>query len=488
MANGMGRCARPLARRLQPVPLAFFGSVFLSFVAIMGVVTVGRDGAFYLDIAQQVIDHDASAAWGVFDWPWYSLLLAGTHRVLRLPLEACAYLWSTLFLAGTCALVVDGVRQRVRQAAYWACLVVLAMPAVNQFRGDIIRESGFWFFCVLALWLAMRWQKHGGWWLAGSIYLAIALASLFRLEALVLVLAMVLWRLPDVIEPRQRRLLLQMLWAPAAAALMGGLLVLALGDVPVRRWEYYVELVRPAAMFGAFHQLSEQFAASLINKYSANEAGRIIFIGLSGSLLIKCIGLMGPFALAFLSPRPWYAFKVYWRDFRVAAITGLLYLCILMLFFIRMQFVNGRYLSFLILLAVPLLAVAMSMFASHYPRLGKALIGLGVLVMIGNVISLSAQKTHYVEAGHWVAGHTPREASIYYQDGRIAYYAGRGYKVDEATPEAVMNTDQAQGYQYFVIEASGNEPWLRAWLVEHQQKVLAHFANRKGDAVVVIGH
>jgi hypothetical protein len=479
--------AQRLIRSLNPLSLTFVGSLLLSLIAILGVVTVGRDGAFYLDIARQVGEQGPAVAWKLFDWPWYSLLLAATHQVLRLPLEACAYLWSALFLAGACTLMVDAVRQRVPQAAYWACLVVLAMPAMNQFRGDIIRESGFWFFCTLALWLAMRWQAREGWGTAAAIYVAILLGCLFRLEAVLLLPAILTWRLPDLFDTNRRRRFVQLAWLPLAAVLTAVLALLLVGDQQVRRWDYYMQLIQPSAMLGAFKQLSQQFADSLVNKYSADDAGRIVFIGLAGSLLIKCIALMGPTALVFLSRRPWHAFAIYWREYRVAAIVAALYLIMLMLFFIRLQFVNGRYMSLLIVLLVPLLAVGLSLFASAHPRLGKALAAVGVLVMLANVISLGAGKTQYIEAGRWIAQHTPADAAVFYEDGRIAYYAGRPYQLSELTREAAMAPDLAARYQYFVIEAEGDEAWLHAWLHDHRQRVLAQFDNRKGDRMLVLG-
>lgn len=479
--------ARCVASRMGPVWLSFCASLVLSAIASIAMVAVGRDGAFYLTIAQQVVEHGPLLAWAQFDWPWYSLLLAGTHAVSRLPLELCAALWSALFIAGTCALMVDLVRQRVPSAAWWACLVVLGMPAVNQFRGEVIREAGYWFFCTLAIWLAMRWQTRKGGGLAAAIHGAVALAALFRFEAVLVVFALVLWRLPDLFTRERRLYFLQMLWVPALAGVAGSIAVAALGGLDVHRWNYYLELVRPSAMFAAYHQLAQQFAASLINKYSVDDAGRIIFIGLAGALLIKCVGLMGPFSLPFLTRRAWRALVVFWREYKIAAITGAVYACVLMMFFIRLQFINGRYLSFLNLMLVPLLAVAAASFNQRYPRWGRVLVCLGLVVMLANVISFGAKKTHYVEAGHWVAEHTSPGASIYYEEGRVAYYAGRGYRMNDTPRQVAMADAQAGLYEYFVIEAKRNEPSLQPWLASHGQRILASFANSKGDTMLIIG-
>src|SRR5690606_17161582 len=100
--------ARKWAVILQhaPVRVTLLASLMLSLLAILGVATIGKDAAFYLDTARQVSEQGVIAAQR-FDWPWFVLLLAGSHKYLGLPLEFAAYLWCALFLAGTCALLVD---------------------------------------------------------------------------------------------------------------------------------------------------------------------------------------------------------------------------------------------------------------------------------------------------------------------------------------------------------------------------------------------
>nr|WP_157713406.1 hypothetical protein [Pseudomonas sp. PB120] len=463
--------------------MAFWGSLLLSLIAVLGTATVGRDAAFYIDIAQRVTEYGPQLAWQAFDWPWFVFLLAGTHVVLHLPLELSAYLWCGLFLAGTCALMVDCVRQRSPDAARWACLVVLAMPAVNAFRNDIIREYGFWFFCTLTLWLALRWQARGGWFQAILIHLAILAAAFFRLEAVLLWPALGLWQLPNLWSPARRKQFFQFMLLPVL-----GLVVASLtGVFSAARFALYLDMINPRNVFASFNLLSEQFANSLINKYSRDEAGRIIFFGTLASLLITFVKMMGPFAVPFVVRGNWSVLRTYWRDYRPFAWAALLYLVVLMLFFIKEQFMNGRYLSFLNLLFVPVLAMALTAFVHQFPRWGKALVVVGLLMMASNVISFSPGKTHYIEAGHWAAANIEPGASVYYEDGRISYYAGRGYTLGSLPREEAMSPAHAGDFRYFLIDARPDEPWLSGWLAEHNQRIIARFANRKGATVLVIG-
>lgn len=475
-------------KALSPVQLAFFGSLLLSMVAVLGSAIIDRDAALYMAVAQQIIDQGPKVAFKLFDWPGFLFLLAGTHVLLHLPLELCAYLWCALFMAGTCALLVDVVRQKVPSASYWACLVVLAMPAFNQFRYDILREFGFWFFSILTLWLAFRWQARGGWGRAVLIHLAVLAAVVFRLEAVLLLPALLLWQISiSGMRTAGREHVLQLIALPLLVGALAVLALLVLGGVFSERVMYYLGMLDPRHVFSSFNTLASQFGDSLTNKYSRDEAGRIIFFGMLASLFIMFVKALGPFSVPFFFRRSGAAIQVYWREFRPFAWAGLLYVAVLMLFYVREQFLISRYVSFLNVLVVPLAAIALMYFAERFARMGKVLVVIALLVMVSNVLSLGAQKDHYIKAGAWVAEHVEPGASVYYDDGRIGYYAGRGYSIPTITREDAMSVAHAGEYRYFLIEAHGDEPWLQSWLVQQHKQVLGKFANRKGATVLAIG-
>ncbi|MPQ66927.1 hypothetical protein GC387_09855 [Pseudomonas sp. MWU12-2323] len=487
---GIGSKAGALISRAineYPVRVAFLGSLLLSLIAVMGLVTIGRDAAFYMTIAQGVTEQGPKLAFQSFDWPWFTLLIAGTHVVLPLSFETIAHLWCAFFLAGTCALVVDCVCQRTPEAARWACLVVLAMPAVNQDRDDILREFGFWFFCTLTLWLALRWQARGGWVLACSIHVAIVAALFFRLEAVLLWPALMLWQLSNLWSNKHRKQFLQFSLLPILGLISAVVVLSAVGGLSSVRVEAYLGMINPKNIFASFDLLSQQFANTLINPFSRSDAGRIIFFGMMATVIILFVKMMGVFGASFLYRGSWGVLGIYWRQYRPFAWAAVLYFVVLMLFFIKQQFMIGRYVSFMNLLFVPALAMATMVFARRFPRLGKVVLVIGLLLLLTNVITTGAKKTQYIEAGHWVAANIEPDASVYYEDGRFSYYAGRGYIFPTKTREQAMAPEQASRYRYFLIEAKGDEPWLGEWLAGHDMHIMTRFANRKGATVLVIG-
>lgn len=466
---------------------AFWGSLLLSSIAVLGAVTVGKDAAFYLDIAQRSLDQGPSVALEAFSWPWFSLLLAGLQVVTGLPLEVIAYIWCALCLAGTCALLVDAVQRCRPEVAPWACLVVLSVPAFNAFRDDIIREYGFWFFSVLALWLALRWQSRRGWLGAAVVQLSIGVAALFRLEAVMLALALNVCLLSELRQRSGWLALMQLNAIPFLAALGLGVVLLQQGSISQQRVEYFVGMLNPAVVQAKFMAMAQALSDAILNKYSESDAPSLLLSGMLGVIALAFIKLCGPLALPYLSRQGWSSVRLFWQHFKPFAVSALIYAGVLLVFFINERFINSRYSSFLNLLVVPLLGFGLMAFVRAHPRLGKMVVVLALLAMLDNVVSIGAKKTHYVEAGRWLSEHVQRGADIYYEDSRIAYYAGWGYPSMPMSRDQAMATENAGRFRYFLIEAKLDQPWLQSWLEREKRSVMSKFVNRKGATVLVIG-
>lgn len=476
-----------ITRRLPPTRLAFLGSLLLSFAAVYGTFLVGRDAVLYLDVARQISEEGPRVAFRVFNWPWFSLLLAGTHRLLPVPLELTAYSWCAAFLAGTCALLVAITQRFVAGSGYWACLVALSIPAFNHFRYDIIREFGFWFFCVLAFWLALRWQERGGWRSPILVHLAIVGAALFRLEAAFLLAAFALWLAAEANTASGRLKLLQFNLLPLLAAGIGGVMLVSIGGFSQSRVDLFLSLIDPRNAITQLDWMAGKFADAALGKASADDARQIVFLGLLFTLVAKFLSGCGPFLIPLLYRANWQALGDYWRKLRPLACAWLLYFGILMFFFVNMHFINGRYVSFLHVLSVPFLTMALMRFARQWPRLSKIVITLAVLVMLGNVVSLGAKRTHFLEASAWLSSHTSPADAVYYEDIRISYYAGRG------VPEALISRDEALSaysatrFRFFVLTTKAEDARLQQWMAENKKRMVQKFSNSKGDTVTIVG-
>lgn len=473
-------------QRLRPEWVAFVGSLLLSWIAVTSAATVGRDAALYLDVANIFVHNGFGAAFHRFNWPWLSIFIGSLHLVTGLSLEASAYLICAMLMAGACAVLVRFMTLQFSGTGYWACLVVLATPAFNDYRGQILREFGFWCFSVWALALAIRWQRQGGWGSAALVYGAILAAALFRLEALYFIAVLALWQLCELRNG-------QSLWRVGQLAvfpLVGGLIVAVVmwiyGTIPMSRVDYYLALVDPGRVLGSFNALANDFAGLLRQKYSRDDAAQILFFGITATLFINFLTSLGLFLIPVAFRYGGRAWRPVWQNAQPFAWAWLLYFVGLMVFFWHEHFVVGRYASFLSLLAVPLVSLALARFGQAYPRLGKAMIVIGLLMMLANVVSLSPKKHHYVDAGVWIEQHVAPEARIYYEDRRISYYAGRA--MPSANYHAQMAlTEAAVHFDYFVLHSDLQDPVLDQAIGQEGLRVLATFSNSAGDTVSVLG-
>lgn len=132
--------------------------------------------------------------------------------------------------------------------------------------------SGFsvcWLF-----WLALRWHARGGVWLAAG-YVSVGLAVIFRLEALVLEVALVLWLLPNVLSRlvgggycsftgcRCWQCWLCCCWELATSC-------------RTRACEVsFIKMLDPSQIQQDFQVLSEGFAQSLKYDFARDDAGKI---------------------------------------------------------------------------------------------------------------------------------------------------------------------------------------------------------------------
>ncbi len=474
------------AQALGPVRAAFLGSLLLSFVAVQGHL-VNRDGIYYLETARAFLEGGWLAGLKTGEWSFLSMLIAALSFVTKVSPETTAQMLNALFLAGTCALLTGITRRRLPEAAWLACLVVLAMPAYNQYRNEILREYGFWFFSVLAFWLAMRWAESSRWREAVACQIALAVAALFRLEAVAFFPALMLWQAfaaPSGL--RVRRVLeigcLSLAGAALALLLFGsGLLAMP------HRVDYYLDAANPLRNWTILQEAANRMSELVFKyKYSREEAGYVLFFGLLTIIPMKFLKMTGVFVVPLLmqvAARPGRDWLARWQPLPWAFLA---YVLVLAAFVIHQFFLVGRYVSFLNLLAVPLAAGGLALLMQRFPRWKAVMLALALLTMAANVVSLSPRKTHIVEAGAWLAAHNASASRVGVDNARIAYYAG--WRLSEPLildRSALVQALAEKRLDSIAIEVPRKDADVEKWLAENRLQVVQRFANKAGDAVVI---
>lgn len=469
-----------------PVRAAFLGSLLLSLAAVQGHL-INRDGIYYLETARAILDSGLAAGLENGEWAFLPVLIAALSGSTGLTTEMAAHCLNALLMAGACSLLVAWVRERTPEDAWAACLVVLAMPAFNQYRHEILREFGFWFFSLLGLWLAMRWEETQRRPLAVASQAALALAVLFRLEAAVFYPALMLWQAMAAPAGDKARRVLTI----GALPLAGGLLAILLFGTgwlkPPARLLYYLDVANPLHIGQAIGEAASRMSEAVFkHKYSREEAGYVFFFGLLSIIPVKFLQLAGVFLvpLAYrFSVRPAGEWLARWQPLPWALLA---YLLVLVAFVTYQFFLVGRYVSMLHWLLVPPVAGGLALLLRRSPRWKAPIIALALATMAANVVSLSPRKTHIVEAGRWLAANVVDRSRVGIDNGRIAHYAGWPGRASVILPrELLAQALEERRLDLVVIEVPRKDAQAEAWLGKNRLREIRRFENRAGEAVIV---
>jgi hypothetical protein len=474
-------------RSIGPLRTAFVGSLLLSLLALQGSL-INRDGILYVETARALLEQGLGHSGPRIDWQFLPILMAGLSALTGLAPETAGHLLNALLLAGACGLLVAITRRRLPEAAWAACLVALAMPAYNGYRNELLREYGFWFFCLLAFWLAMRWGETAPRWReAIACQLALGLAALFRLEAVAFYPALMLWQAFAAPAGQRLRRVLMMGCVPLIGVSLAAVLFGSGALTVPARVAYYLDAANPLRTLKIINEAAGRMSEHVFPfKYSREEAGYILFFGLLSVIPVKFLKMAGVFVvpLAYaLVVQPARTALSRWQPLPWAFLA---YALVLTAFVTHQFFLVGRYVSLLNLLAVPLAAAGLALLMRRFPRWKALMVALALATMAANVVSLSPRKTHVVEAGRWLGAHAADSSRVGVDNARIAYYAGwRAAQAVTLERPALARALAEKSIGMVAIEAPRKDAEAEKWLAEQRLQPVQRFANKAGDAVIV---
>lgn len=471
---------------MSPASAAFLGSVILSVIALTYEISLNRDGMLYVETAGALLEEGLHGALEHFDWLFLPMLLAGISTAIGLGIESTGHLLCSLLLAGTCALMVR-CSERIFPATGWAaCIVVLGLPAFNTYRDHIIREFGLWFFAVLACALALRWARVPG--RANAVWPAVALgaAAAFRVEAIVLLPALLYWQFRSAPQLAASRRVLMLSAVPACLVAVAAVL-LATGVVSIEgRLAAYAHAANPLESAARFGASAERLAAAVLNQYSRDSAWYVLLAGLLAMIPVKFLSMMGVFVVPLVYALVRYPMREAVRRWGIFAGFFLTYVAVLAVFIADKFFVTGRYVSFLNLLAVPLTAAGLALMMERFRRARVALVTIGIVSMLANVVSLSPGKIQYENAGAWIQAQQMEHARIYVESRRVAYHAGFGYRYPAVDRDTAIIQARQGTFDFVVLEGAPPGPEsFASWLDANGMELVVRFEGAGRDILVL---
>ncbi len=470
----------------SPTQAAFLGSLLLSLVALLTSPIINRDGLLYVETARIFLQSDLATALSTFDWPFLSVLMALFSRLTGIGLENSGHILNAFFMAGTCALTVNCAERRMPEAAWATCLVVLALPGFNHYREELIREYGCWFFTTLSFWLALRWSESPRWKGGLLIQASLCAAVLFRLEALAFFAALILWQFCSAPAGERIRRLLMIGSIPFSCIFASMCLILAKKLAPTGRLNIFADFFDLARKRELFDIKVQALSAALI-PYARNQAETILFMGSLAIIPLKFIRQLELFLIPSLFLFRGYPLRQTLSRLPLFAWAFMAQVGVLSFFVIDMQFLAGRYVAVLGLLAAPFIGCGLKKLMDWYPKWNVIILLLCFLTMGDNVISWNRGQTHLLDAGKWLAANVPADGRIYIDSNRTAYYAGwklgkvRAYEIRE---EAIGEMQRGD-FDWVIVEIPDDNGGIDIWLERANLQQHKRFSNAKKDSVIV---
>lgn len=405
---------------------------------------VNGDSVLYFEVSRLFLEGQWREGMTLWGWPFFSLLIAGLHKLTGLDLQLSAQIInSALFaLAGASFLQIIREIDASRLALLSGALVLLGTSYIV---GDILpmllRDQGFWAFFLTGLLFLIRYSrslqiKHAVLW-----QISIMIATLFRIEGITYLVL-----LPTVLlftAPAGQKLK-TLLWAHslnilAAIALLGGMLVLGLGFADLGRLQELFTLDLLQQLTQLLRDKSAIMAEDVLGKYLDDFALGGLLLVFAMIVLLKGLSTAGwinlVLAVTALRSKP----ALVPRETRwILNATMLIAAVDMYLIIIKVFVLTGRYVVPLALVILVYSSLMLTQLIRRYrqgelhSKLLRALVWAIPIIMLASLLDNlwphPAENNHEQTAIAWLKQHQVSDSSqVFYDSARQRYYAGEPF-------------------------------------------------------------
>jgi len=406
-------------------------SLLLSLFAVYSDDLINSDGILYIETAEAFLQGGLAETVKLYNWPFFSICIAFIHQLTQLPLELSAYLINILlFVLLTDSLVLLSKKTLAnQQQLFIAALIMLCFITLNDYRSFVIRDIGYWAFCLLGLYRFIKFIELPSFKNATFWQLAIITATLFRIEGAILLVCLPLYALfttPLTIGLKQW---LKLNYVVIFSLVIGSIVSMSLTGFAESfgKLATVVNYIEPDKFLANFTARSSIVEHQVLNKYSADYSGLILSSGLLVMLFYKLIKALtvGYLALYIAShfkyklspPSAYRNLFIYFFLINIG---------ILAIFMFNHFFTSKRYaiiaILALLLLLLPRLCQLIQQIWQQKKWPWVTIIALVLTINFVAGITKSNSKRYVKNTAIWASQNLPAESKILTDDEYINYY------------------------------------------------------------------
>lgn len=462
---------------------------------------INNDGLLYIEAAKQFANHEWQKGFALYNWPAYSLLIALTNAFTGLAFQTSAHAIGIVFFTFTGAGVAVLVREfgGERRAMIAATLLLCCSPyIVRSLLPMVIRDHGFLTFHIWSLIFFLRFYRNNSFKDAFAWGGTALLATLFRIEGIIYLafLPLVILMSNSLTWKKRFELIIK---AQGLPLVLGITLAAVLSLSPSLSLADLGRLNDPIGISQAiFFQLSqgllgkaEIYGESVLGPFLENFSLAGLLATLVLAVVTKSAASAGWLQLAFAvfsrslpkSQAPQYRLVLKWL-FLIGLINAVV---ILLSVFV----LSTRYLLPLAILIMIAGAFGLAALFQTVKR-NWILYGLIIAIMLQLIATLwpfNAAQRYEIEAANWVKEHIASDKKIYFDEGRIRYYAfgDSSDRTEKPWPEVqrFMESDELKQFDYVLVHISHRHPEQQAWVISKLGAPIATFNNGRGKQIQI---
>lgn len=453
---------------------------------------INRDGIKYVNMAEIFLSSGFNDAAQIMGWPFFSILIAYIHKITTLPFEYSAYLINSfLFVLVTDSFILLSNRiLQNKQHLIYSSLFILCFYSLNEYRDFIIRDVGYWAFCSLSLLHFIHFLESPSWKNALFWQLLTIVSILFRIEGIIILLALPLY----LFSYRSLKLAFyqasQLYFLLLTSLLLIGLFSLGLADVSslierLASERHYSGLLH---LFDVFNHKVNIISSQVLNKHSQEYAALILGSGLLVMLIYKLIKgvTIAYLGLYFISR--WQQKNTFQFPYQYL-LTYFLFLNILILvaFLFHGYFMSTRYMILTLLTALLLMLPRLCDFIESLwlTRNKRMLTLVGLILFIGLVDSVTSSRSKsYIKAtAIWAGQNLPENVSILTDNTFIRYYFNSQKPTSNLYLENNINTYKK--YNYLIVVEKRHNKELKEMLQQMDIQSQYSLENKRGDKTTI---
>lgn len=471
---------------------AFFSLLF-SVLAFTNDQLINSDGVLYMNMAKAYIDGGLTATASMYDWPFFSILIAEFHQFTGLKLEFSGQIInSLLFVVFTDALVLiaNKLLNNLRYA-FVAALLILCFSTLNDYRSYIIRDIGYWAFISISIYRTIIFLEKPSWLNGFYWQLSSLLALLFRIEGIAIILATPLFMLFQLGFRNGLKSIIKLY----SFFLFGGALAAAIFTQQQGLMNAFGKLLSVtqfldySAITDEFHDKTTVLGNELLNQYSERYSGIILASGLVYMLLAKIITGLTPLNLILFILAKLQDIRSSHNDntrhFLLFFIG--INLIILLAFLFKHYFMSTRYAVMLITALMLLMLPAMCRLIDDYwqakNKIALVLIPFLLVASLIDTFTSSVKKGYIKETAIWASQHLPENSQVLTNDIFIDFY------FNENKPKTQLKLNRelevSPDFDYLIVvekkSHQNDEKTYCHWALEpvHQNQ------NTRGDRAII---